>query len=191
MLLGNIESVADLESEIRLSSDLAEYTANRHGLPSTETFIKFVAKRICEHDGASPTTASIRVKRESKHSFKIDGSATVNDAAKPIQGRIIWLPKLECFRGNIIIDPEGRVNEILVDDANAVRSIPWQETKWHGDDHDHCRLCMATLSDRGTDASFDTGYTADNSGWLCPNCYNDVVVSGGKHPWLTPKQDAT
>ena len=71
--------MADLENEIRLSSDFAAYTANRHGLPSLETFIKFVAKRICETDGENPTTSSIRVERESKHSFKIDGTATIRD----------------------------------------------------------------------------------------------------------------
>lgn len=191
MLLWNADSVTNLEDEIRTSSDLAGYTANRLGLPSLETFIKFVAQRLCDNDGEDPTTASIRVEREAKHNFKIDGEVTVSAAAKPIQGRIIWLPKLACFRGHVTIDPEGRVNEMLVDDAHAIRSVPWQKTKWHGDDHDHCRLCMATLSDWGTDATFDTGYTAENCGWLCPNCYNDVVVAGGEHPWLKPKKDAT
>ena len=183
--------MANLENEIRTSSNLAGYTANRHGLPPLDSFIEFVAQRLCDNDGDNPTAASIRVVREATHRFKIDGTATFDAGAKPIQGRIIWLPKLACFRGHLNIDPEGRVNEMLAEDANAVRAISWHKTKWHGDDHDHCRLCMATLSDWGTETSFDTGYTAENAGWLCPNCYNDVVVAGGEHPWLKPKQDAT
>lgn len=183
--------MANLENQIRASSDLAAYTANRHGLPSTDTFIEFVAQRLSDNGDSLPTAASINVEREARHKFKINGMATVEGNSKPIQGRIIWLPKLECFRGHVTIDPEGRVNQMLVDDANAIRSISWQKTVWNGDDHDHCRLCMATLSDRGTDGSHDTGYTADKCGWLCPTCYNDVVLEGGEHAWLKPQQGTT
>ena len=191
MLLGETDSVANLEYQIRATSDLAGYAAGRNGLPSLEAFITFVAQKICENDGDNPTTASIRVKREAPHIFRIDGEATINAVAKPIQGRIVWLPNVACFRGRVTIDPEGRVNRMLIDDANAVRSIAWSKAKWHGEDHDHCRLCMATLSDRSTSATFDTGYTAENCGWICPECYRDVVIAGGTHPWLKPKENAT
>ncbi len=183
--------MTDLENQIRTCSDLAAYTANRQGLPSLDTFIAFISQRICCHDGRIPTSASIHVDRESKHSFKIDGMVTVNGDSKPIQGRIIWLPNLACFRGHVTVDTEGRVNQMLAEQADAVRSIPWQKMKWHGDDHDHCRLCMATLSEWGTDGACDNGYTVHNSGWLCPDCYNAVIVEGGQHPWLKPTQDAT
>ena len=183
--------MATLEREIRSSSDLTDYTANRHGLPSLDAFIEFVAQRLSDNAVTIPTSASIRLELVRNHIFNIGGTATVNGESKPIQGRILWLPKLECFRGQITIDPEGRANKRLVDDVDAVRSIAWKKAKWYGDDHDHCRLCMAKLSDQSTDADFDTGYTAEKCGWLCPNCYDEVVVAGGEHPWLKPKQDAT
>jgi len=41
-------------------------------------------------------------------------------------------------------------------------------------DHEHCELCMATISDIGDDQQ--EGYT-DGNKWLCDECYNKYIVT--------------
>ena len=182
-----VGAMVSLENQITASSDLSAYDERQNGIPARAAFVAFIANQLRANLSDHATEIRIEVSRASRYVFKLSGSVTLNGRVTPIVGDIHWLPNLDCFRGHVTVDPEGRVNTMLAEDADAVRAVDWRKSKWDGEDHDHCRLCWATLSTNPSEDGFDLGYTAKNSGWLCPNCYNDVVVNGGAHPWLKQK----
>lgn len=177
-------AMTTLEHAIRNSSNFDGYPANHHGLPSLDSFVAFVAQRLVDDSVEPPTSATISVNSQPNHRFNINGTAMIRDQAFPIEGHVVWLPKTKCFRGHVFVDPDKRVRSILKEDADAVRKISWHQSAWNGNDFDQCRLCMTAISEQGTDAIWNSGYTAENQGWLCPGCYENVVVNGYEHPWL-------
>ena len=57
---------------------------------------------------------------------------------------------------------------------------PFDSTEWElrerGWDHEHCRFCNLCICD-GEDDHLKAGYTSEGE-WLCPTCYQRIVVAG-------------
>ena len=182
--LALVRFMFSIEERIEVGSDLSAYPANQDGLPSQEKFVSFLANRLRADSCDEFSEVAIQVSRVTKHRITLSGSAKVGTPSKPIQGFVLWLPKLKCFRGHLFIDAEALANKMLAEEANAVRKRDWHRSPWAGNDHDHCLLCWSKISTMVEGADYDFGYAAENSGWLCPKCYADVVLNGGCHPFL-------
>ena len=74
----------------------------------------------------------------------------------------------------VLASLEGR-NSVLYTgqpyDAKRYTVIP------DGWNHDHCELCWQTISDFTDENTIDTAYT-DGSKWVCPGCFQGVIVDG-------------
>ena len=61
----------------------------------------------------------------------------------------------------------------LLGNIADARKYKWAPTNWSDPaDHEHCRVCMATIADG------DSCYKSD-TGWLCTPCYERFVARDG------------
>jgi len=178
--------MADLPALITRNSDLSGYTPRCHGLPAIDSFVRFIAQRLEPELPSLPTEIAFAVERRGNHVFKLSGDVSFGDDTKPVSGEIVWLPRMDCFRGHVLLDPAGKINRMLAEDAAKCRTQSWTRKDWRDDsaDHTHCLLCMATISSVNGDDGFTFGYTTDGREWLCPTCHDLVVIRGHEHPWL-------
>lgn len=96
----------DLVKNIEAHSDLSAYRENRRGLPARSEFVEFLAKRLEPNLPEGVEQVHLVVSQHQRNVFLLDGELLLGDSQKvPVLGDIHWLPRLDCFRGKIIVDP--------------------------------------------------------------------------------------
>ena len=46
------------------------------------------------------------------------------------------------------------------------------EGRW---DHEHCRLCFATICEEPGEGCFPEGFVAEGGSWICPECHAELA----------------